>query len=89
MSIHRRIAFCQSMHDYRAERLPVAITLVSSIGKVNLSAVMTRAVQVARSLRAGGKGWTWRMSVALRTVWGWVKRDTAALSLRPALSRAA
>ena len=49
-----------------------------SNGRLDKAELMRRAVQLARSLRAGGASWSWRMGVALRTVWGWAKREAAA-----------
>lgn len=74
MATRRRISFQQSMHDYRAANRPGASGYVVN-GAFNLAAIMRKAITVARSLRAGGATWQWRMKVALRTVWGWARAE--------------
>lgn len=71
----------RNLHSFiaaeRAERRPAPVAYVLA-GRFNRSAIMREAVKMARSLRGGGQAWAWRMSVALRTVWGWAKAAMAA-----------
>ena len=64
----------------RAERTPAPVAYVTA-GRFNLTAIMREAVKLARSLRAGGATWQWRMRIALKTVWGGAK---AAMAVAPA-----
>ena len=66
----------------RAERTPAPVAYVIA-GRFNRSPIMREAVKLARSLRAGGATWQWRMRIALKTVWGWAK---AAMAAAPAKS---
>jgi hypothetical protein len=71
------------MRDYRASAPinPMSAPLVSA-GRFKLGAIMRRAVAVARTLRAGGKSWAWRMSVALKSAWSAAKRELTAARSR-------
>lgn len=65
----------------RAERRPAPVAYVVA-GRFNRTAIMREAVKLARSLRAGGATWGWRMRVALKTVWGWAKAAMAAAPVK-------
>ncbi|MGA0595165.1 hypothetical protein [Enterovirga sp. CN4-39] len=82
MSIRRKLSWSTSMRDYRTESRPAASPFVVA-GRFDRAAIMRRAVQVARTLRAGGASWQRRMKVALRTVWGWAKREQDAAPALP------
>lgn len=67
----RRVSLDALRYGSRAAALP---PLVRS-GIADKAELMRRAVKIARTIRAGGKGWSWRMGIGLRTVWGQVKRE--------------
>ncbi|MBM0206887.1 hypothetical protein JNW90_30710 [Micromonospora sp. STR1s_5] len=79
MTIRRRLDWSTSMRDYRASAPvnPMAAPLVAA-GRFDRKAIMLRAVAIARTLRAGGKAWAWRMSIALKSAWAAAKRHPAA-----------
>lgn len=70
-------SFHTALAGLRAESRPAAPVFVVA-GRFNLPAIMREAVRTARRIRAGGKSWQWRMSVALCTVWGWARKAMAA-----------
>lgn len=66
----------------RSDRRTAPAPLVRRDGTYDRSAIMRRAVQNARTLRLL-RTWRERMTVALRVVWGWAKREKAEAALPP------
>lgn len=75
----RSLHFHAALADIRASNRPAAPVYFQG-GSYDRAAIMREAVRVARSLRAGGATWQWRMAIALRTVWGRARtaRDASA-----------
>lgn len=64
----RSLAFHSSVRQLRREHAQAEPDFVVA-GRYNLSAIMREAVKVAKSLRAGGASWSWRMRMGLTAAW--------------------
>ena len=80
-----RPSITQHLSDSRSERLTLAAAANTFVvdGRYDRAAIMRKAVKIARDLRAGGKPWSFRMSMALRAAWSLAKDQMAATAPAP------